>query len=157
MVISLPTDDSFKLDDYPLYNLNRTSSAYIDEMSTALRQCGLDQTQWRVLGLLGDKDESSVSDIARRGVIKISTLTRMLERMERDGLVTRKPWAKDRRIIKVKLEEKGRAALQSAYQVGARIYSAAREGISDQEMEAMMDTLKRMRANLQRNQYVAAA
>lgn len=154
-MIKLPGDTDFELDDYPLYNLNRTSATYTNEMADAMRAIGLDQTQWRILGILGDRDESPVSDIARRGVIKISTLTRMLERMEKSGLVTRKPWPEDKRIIRVSLTEKGRSTLTQAYAIGASIYRAASKGVSAEEMDVFMDVLKRIRANLQRNPHVA--
>jgi len=143
----------FSLDDYPLYNLNRTSATYANEMSAALQTIGMDQTQWRILGILGDKNNSTVSEIARRGVIKISTVTRMLERMERDNLLMREPWAKDKRIVRVSLTPEGHVALNAALAIWANIHSAATQGISQPDMTIFIDTLKKIRENLGRNRY----
>lgn len=157
MMTILPGDSEFKLDDYPLYNLNRTSATYTNEMAAAMRVIGLDQTQWRILGILGDKDNSPVSEIARRGVIKISTLTRMLERMEKEGLLRREPWNKDRRIIRVSLTKNGKNSLRKAHAIGANIYQAATDGIAKEDIQHFMGVLKRIRSNLQRNPHVAEA
>lgn len=144
---------SLILDDLPLYNLNRTSATYIDAMSSGLKTAHMNQTQWRVLAILGDNDNSTVSDIARRGVIKISTLTRMLERMERDKLLNRKPKKEDKRIVQVKLTPKGRKALQTALKINKKVYDKAFEGINQQDIDLLTVLLKRMRENFNRNQY----
>ncbi|WP_321396195.1 MarR family transcriptional regulator [Emcibacter sp.] len=149
-MIKKPGDADFNLDDYPLYNLNRTSATYVAEMSQALKNVDMDQTQWRVLCLLGDENPSMVRELARRGVIKMSTLTRMLERMERDGLVERKAWEQDKRNVQVFITDKGREALKTALSVNANIYKSAVAGLSEDEIEQFMQTLKHMRENLSR-------
>ncbi|MCF6275779.1 MAG: MarR family transcriptional regulator [Robiginitomaculum sp.] len=153
----LPGQKDFVLDDYPLYNLNRTSATYIDEMSKALKEIDMNQTQWRVLGILGDQNPSTVTGIARRSVIKMPTLTRMLDRMERDGLIKRKLWAKDKRIVQVHITAKGRKYLGKAVHVGANIYGRAFDGISDAQTKQFMKTLKKMRENLSRSPYTPKA
>ncbi len=154
---TLPGQKDFVLDEYPLYNLNRTSATYIAEMSKALKQIGMNQTQWRVLGILGDKNPSTVTDIARRSVIKMPTLTRMLDRMERDGLIKRKLWAKDKRIVQVRITPKGRKYLGKAVHVGASVYEQAFDGISEAQTRQFMKTLKQMRENLNRSPYAPKA
>ncbi|WP_417320616.1 MarR family winged helix-turn-helix transcriptional regulator [Emcibacter sp.] len=151
MSIKKPGDKNFTLEESPLYHLNHTSATYTAEMAEALKGVGMDQTQWRVLGLLGDKNPSMVNELARKGVIKMSTLTRMLERMERDGLVTRKAWEQDKRNIQVFITDKGLEALEVALSVNANIYNCAVEGLSDEDLEQFMKVLKHMRENLNRS------
>ncbi len=146
-------DIDFKLDDFPLYNLNRTSATYANEMSNAVQSIGMDQTQWRILAILGDKNNSTVSEIARRGVIKISTVTRMLERMEREQLLVRTPWKKDKRIVRVSLTKKGDRALEAALVIWSNIHAAATRNIDADDMEIFTETLKKIRENLGRNPY----
>ncbi len=152
-MINLPGQKDFVLDDYPLYNLNRTSATYIDEMSKALKEVGMNQNQWRILGILGDKNPSTVTGIARRGVLKMSTLTRILDRMEKEGLIARSLWKDDKRVVNVKITAKGRRALGSAVHVGANVYERAFEGISSTEAKKFMKTLISIRENLNRSPY----
>ncbi|PHR55812.1 MAG: hypothetical protein COA43_14935 [Robiginitomaculum sp.] len=150
---ALPGQENFVLDDYPLYNLNRTSATYIDELNKGLKEIGMNQSQWRVLGILGDKNPSTVTGIARRSVSKMSTLTRMLDRMESEKLLTRKLWEKDKRIVHVHITKKGRDALAKAVLVGARVYERTFDGIPDEDAQHLMQILIRMRENLSRSPY----
>lgn len=154
--ISTPDHPDFRLDDYPLYNLNRTSATYTGAMASALKSVGMDQTQWRVLGILGDRSPASTSEIARRGVIKMPTLTRMLDRMERDGLIQRQSSSKDRRVVRISLTESGREALQHARMLSGQIYHLASRGISVEDMERTMHILKQMRRNMESADFDAA-
>ncbi len=155
-MISLPGQEDFVLDHYPLYNLNRTSATYIEVMSTALKEIGMTQSHWRILGILGDRNPSTVTEIARRGVIKMSTLTRMLDRMESDGLVTRTLWKHDKRIVQIKITAKGRRALKKIVGVAANVYRKTFNGISDAEAKRLMKTLAKMRDNLNRSPYLSS-
>ncbi|HRW30146.1 MAG TPA: hypothetical protein P5227_09135, partial [Emcibacteraceae bacterium] len=71
-----PDHPDFRLDEYPLYNLNRTSATYTENMSLKLKRLQMDQPTWRILMLLDDKNPTSVGELSRRSVTKISTITR---------------------------------------------------------------------------------
>ena len=151
-----PADEGFVLDDYVMYNLVRTSAVYSDEMAAALKAYGLNTMKWRVLMLLNDKSPSSVGDLARRSVTKMPTLTRMLIRMEEEGLVRRTVLAGDRRYVDVTLTPKAVKALRQVQEIGQRVFERTFEGVSGAEIAAMTEILKRMRNNLQRSPYEAA-
>ncbi|MBT6328445.1 MAG: MarR family transcriptional regulator, partial [Kordiimonadaceae bacterium] len=129
-----PDHPDFILDDYPLYNLNRTSATYIDQMSSRLKDFNMDQPSWRVLMLLGDKNPSSVGELSRRSVTKISTITRILMRMEKEDLVSRAPFAGDNRVIEVFITDKGKSLLKELRILADDVYSQAFDGISDQDV-----------------------
>jgi len=84
-----PSDAGFDLEDYILYNLIRTAATYNEEMAKELKRFRLDTMKWRILMLLNDKTPSSVGELARRSVTKMPTLTRVLIRMEDEGLIVR--------------------------------------------------------------------
>ena len=153
VILAKPGDEDFNLDEYPLYNLNRTSATYVEEMSKAMRELGFDQTVWRILMLLDDKNPSTVGELSRKSVTKMSTVTRMLTRMESEGLVKRDCQPDDRRIILVRMTAKGRRALTHMKATGGRVYERAVSGLSLKEIEALTKTLKKIRHNLNRSPY----
>ena len=55
------------------------------------------------------RDGRSIGDLARATVTKQSSLTRVVDQMERDGLVRRRPARSDQRIVEVFLTKEGRA------------------------------------------------
>jgi MarR family transcriptional regulator, organic hydroperoxide resistance regulator len=149
-----PADDAFILDGYVLYNLVRSTSTYTEEMSRTLKSFGLDTTQWRILMLLHERSPSSVGELARRSVIKMPTLTRMLTRMEEDGLIVRRALKGDRRIINITMTPKAAKALKLVRSIGQKVFERATEGISADKLADVTETLKHMRANLERSPYV---
>ena len=151
--IPKPGDASFQLENYPLYNLNRTSATYIDEMSQAMKEVGYDQTVWRILMLLDDQNPSPVGELAHKSVTKMSTITRMLTRMEREGLVQRDCQVDDRRIILISMTSKGRKVLSEMKLLGALVYERAFDGINGKDIQTFTRILKQIRTNLSRSPY----
>lgn len=149
-----PDEPGFSLDDFPLYNLNRASWTYIDEMTRVLKSVDVDHPTWRVLLLLGDRNPSSVSELSQRSVTKMSTITRILIRMEESGLVERKPSPDDSRVTEVFLTETGRDVLAKLKVIGGRIYRQALSGFSDAEILTLVSLLQRLRTNLTRSPYL---
>lgn len=149
-----PDSPDFVLDDYPLYNLNRTSATYVNEMTKVLKSVGMDQPQWRILMLLADQSPSTVSELSRRAVTKMSTITRILMRMEDDGLVRRTPSPADSRVTEVFITEKGDKIVEDLRGVAARVYSKAFSGLSEKDVIRFVEILKLVRENLTRSPYL---
>jgi len=143
-----PDHPDFILDDYPLYNLNRTSATYIENMSQRLREFNMDQPSWRVLMLLGDKNPSTVGDLSRRSVTKISTITRILMRMEKENLVRRAPFPDDNRVIEVFITDKGKEVLAKLRTLADNVYQSTFDGIDENDMITFSNILMQMRKNL---------
>ncbi|MBT5186447.1 MAG: MarR family transcriptional regulator [Kordiimonadaceae bacterium] len=146
-----PDHPDFILDDYPLYNLNRTSATYIDQMTVKLKSFNMDQPSWRVLMLLGDKNPSTVGDLSRRSVTKISTITRILMRMEKDALVKRIPFPNDNRVVEVFITDKGKQILGNLKQLASDVYKKAFDGIAEDDIVTFTNILMSVRKNLNEN------
>lgn len=144
-----PADSTFVLDDYLFYNLNHASAQYGEEMEAAFRDLDIDQTAWRVLSLLSEDENSRVGEIARRGMIKVSTLSRRLERMVADGLILKDVGTDDRRTVRVSLTAKGQRELRRAREASAAIFARAIDGIAVDDVAVAISVLKRLRGNLE--------
>lgn len=152
-----PAESGFVLEDYVLYNLVRTSATYNEEMSKALKRFRLDTMKWRILMLLNDRSPSSVGELARRSVTKMPTLTRVLIRMEEEGLVVRQARAGDKRVVQVTMTPRAVTTLRAVQGVGQRVFERAFAGVSAAEAAVVTDVLRRVRANLGRSPYDEAA
>lgn len=93
--------------DYLLYLLAHASAAASDEFHAFLTQEGISVAEWRILASLFPKKELRVGQLARECLQKQPTLTRIVDRMEEDGLVARVYSKRDRREVKVSLTEVG--------------------------------------------------
>jgi homoprotocatechuate degradation regulator HpaR len=76
-----------------------------------LREQGLSDQQWRVLRVLGEHGVVETGRVAREAFILGPSLTGVLTRMERDGLVRRATDPRDQRKTVVALTTKGKRAV----------------------------------------------
>ena len=80
------------------------------ELDRALHQHGLCGSDFEVLDVLsGDCDAFRVQEISERVHLSQSALSRLIARLEKDGLVERGMCAEDRRGVRVTLTDKGHA------------------------------------------------
>jgi DNA-binding MarR family transcriptional regulator len=98
----------FVIEDSLGYVINRVARSFAQELAGELRQRGIGIGQWAVLLFLWARDGMSQADLARVVAIEPPTMVRTIDRMVRDGLVTRAPDPEDRRISRIYLTDRGR-------------------------------------------------
>lgn len=64
--------------------------------------------QGRILAILKLKDDISTKDLSYLLGVRVSSLNELLSKLEKGGYVTREPSKQDKRVMLVKLTEKGR-------------------------------------------------
>jgi DNA-binding MarR family transcriptional regulator len=99
----------FVIEDSLGYVINRVARSFAQELAGELRQRGIGIGQWAVLLFLWARDGMSQAELARVVAIEPPTMVRTIDRMVRDGLVTRAPDPEDRRISRIHLTDHGRA------------------------------------------------
>ena len=114
-------------------------------------ELGITYPQYLVLMVLWERDTQPVNDIAHRLLLETNTVTPLLQRMEKLGLVTRRKGEQDKRQQIVSLTEKGRQMEEQAYRLipagmGKQL-SACPLRLEDyqqlaQELDSLIETLK---------------
>jgi MarR family transcriptional regulator for hemolysin len=87
-------------------------------------------------------------DIARRLRIEGPTLTRMLDALEKDGMVERLHDPADRRTKQLRVTEDGERALEQIFDIADGLRSHILEGFSDSEIEVVNRLLLRLMERL---------
>ncbi|MBI3451251.1 MAG: MarR family transcriptional regulator [Rhodospirillales bacterium] len=100
------------VDDYLSYLLARASHRVSREFHAQLKPAGLSVPQWRVLATLVDTPGMSLGALAEAVLFKQPTLTKVIDRMERDGWVGRQYGQRDRRKIRVVITPRGRKVVR---------------------------------------------
>lgn len=72
----------------------------------AVAPYGLTTTQFFLLTALYEEEDISISALAQKVVLDKATLTGLIDRLERDGFVTRQTSHEDRRTVRVRLTPK---------------------------------------------------
>lgn len=120
-----PDRADFHIDCWPFYWIARVTGRYLQEMEAALKPIGLDVPRWRALSVLSEFDPASVSEIADHAIVKLSTMTRILQRMAEDGLVELRARSSDGRVTEASLTARGREAAAAAWLEADRLYRRA--------------------------------
>jgi len=139
-----PASAQFRLDHSPFYNLAQVGSIYESRMQTSLKAIGMDLSSWRVLMLLQEKQPCTISEIAQRATTKLSTMTKVTQRLERDSLVRLVRSTKDARSTDVFLTELGNETGAKIRAVASRIYNQATHGFENHEIEMLNRLLHRL-------------
>lgn len=112
---------------------------------------GLTSGQPKVLEYLSDHDGAVQKDIARACYIDPATVTSLLSRMEKSELITRQINADNRRFWNVYLTSKGKEEAEHVVSTFKQIEQLALDGFSNEEIDALLDYLERIRKNLNKN------
>ena len=116
-----------------------------------LRKEGIDDfsgAQGRILYVLWNEDNLPITELAKRTGLAKPTLTSMLDRLEKSGVLRRVPDSNDRRQIRIKLTDAA-WALSSKYDlVSDQMVDIFYEGFSEDEIIAFESTLVRIIDNL---------
>ncbi len=100
--------EEFKLDNQLCFRLYTASRLLTQAYHPLLSEHGLTYPQYLVLLVLWEKDAQPVNDIAKRLYLETNTVTPLLQRMEKEGVLSRKRGEKDARQMIVSLTRKGR-------------------------------------------------
>jgi DNA-binding MarR family transcriptional regulator len=111
-------------------------------------QLGMTFTQCKVLVFLSRNEGTTQAKLAEASDTEPMTLVRVLDRMERDDWIERRPDPADRRAYRLYLRPASNPVLQEIMRIGETARSEALAGLSGEQREQMMTMLEHVRANL---------
>lgn len=111
--------EQLKLDNQLCFRLYTASRLVTQAYRPLLEPLGLTYPQYIVMMVLWEKDHQLVGDISRRLMLDSNTLTPLLQRMEKEGLVIRTKGIADGRQTLVSLTKKGLHLEEQAKEVPA--------------------------------------
>ena len=99
--------EQLKLDNQLCFRLYTASRLTTGAYHPYFDPLGITYSQYLVLLVLWEKDRQPVNDIARRLMLETNTVTPLLQRMEKAGLIVRTKGQEDSRQRIVSLTKKG--------------------------------------------------
>lgn len=109
--------EELRLDNQVCFRLYTAARLIQQAYTPMLNQLGITYPQYLVMMVLWEQDAQPVNDIAHRLVLETNTVTPLLQRMEKQGIVVRKRGKEDKRQQIVSLTEKGKAMEEEAYAI----------------------------------------
>ena len=137
------------LDSYLPYLLNRAGARIAAAFSEEVRPLGATLQMWRVLAALRERDGRRMGDLSETTSIEVSTLTRLVDNMEKKGLVARRRDAGDARVVMLHVTAAGRRLTQRILPIAERYESVALAGFNAAEAEILKAALRRLYVNME--------
>ncbi len=140
-----------QLDNQICFRIYTASRLITQAYTPILTKLGITYPQYLVLMVLWEQDKQPVNDIAHRLMLETNTVTPLLQRMEKAGIICRKKGEHDKRLQIVSLTEKGRAMEEQAYdiipkgmgeQLSACPLSIEEYGTMATKLDALINSLK---------------
>lgn len=130
---------------YLLHDVARLMKRRFEEEA---RAHGVTLPQWRALAQIGLSDGISQVALAQAIDADPMTVSGMLDRLEKRGLITRLADPSDSRAKLANLTDEGLAVVETTRAVGTAMYEAALVGVAPEDAAKAISVLQQMRENL---------
>jgi DNA-binding MarR family transcriptional regulator len=124
-------------------NVVRTATVLMDAFDLLLKPFGISAAQYNVLRILEGADPEGLcrNDVRNRLVRRMPDVTRLLDRMEGAGLVTRARDADDRRLVSTRITPKGQRLLAKLDALVEEEHQQRLGHLSDAQLRTLIELL----------------
>ena len=127
--------------------MGRVRGALLEAIDHELEPYEITTAQWLVLMNIANGMANQSSEVCSILTADPGAMTRMIDRLERRGLVRRVRSPDDRRAVKLELTAEGKALYPKLLPIVVGVINRFLRGFSKQEVQQMEGFLKRMLAN----------
>jgi MarR family transcriptional regulator, organic hydroperoxide resistance regulator len=147
----VPDRSQLDLGNYLPYLVNRLGGALVANfIATALAPFDLTIDMWRLLAVLSYRGAQRQVDLVDMTSIDASTVSRLVTRLARLGLVTRKRSETSNREVVIELTAKGRTQVERIIPFAHKLEQMAASGVPAKDMAVVKRSLRRMYENIAR-------
>ena len=101
--------------------------------------------QFALLAFLWQQDGLTQAELSEKGQIDRSTIGGLIDRLEKNGLLERRPHPKDRRAYQIHLTSYGRELETPLSECAGRVLAIFTEGLNEQEVDELRRMLEILR------------
>lgn len=138
---------NFNLDDSVGYLINIVAGKLKNELNRRLTSFDITPEQWAVLNRLWEKDGITQKDLAERTFKDQPNIGRILDKLEKKGLIRRCPDTEDLRVLIVSLTQEGQEVKKDLIPLAAEVLDFVQKDISEEERKVLVTVLKRILRN----------
>jgi DNA-binding MarR family transcriptional regulator len=138
------------LEEETTLNLARTADLLMQRLADVLKPYALSATQYNVLRILrgAGTEGASCKDISSRMVTRDPDVTRMMDRLEVRGLVTRDRAKEDRRVVNHRLTPDGLDLVNSLDEPIEAIHGQSMRHMSRAKLRELINLLEELRSGI---------
>jgi DNA-binding MarR family transcriptional regulator len=135
---------TYDASEHICFNIGRVMRKVYEHYESRLSPFGLTTPQYMVFSALWMGDGITIGELGQRVSLDGSTITGILDRMEKNGYVERRPNAEDRRSALVYLTEKARSVGPQIIKFADELDADMRRNFSPDDMLVFERVLKQI-------------
>ncbi len=139
--------ETYRVEDSVGFMITRLRSALFATVDREVAPWGVSSAQAAILIYIAHGRGNRAADIARDYSYDTGSMTRMIDRLVKKGLLRRVRDSEDRRAMLLELTAKGRKLTERLPEVAARTLNGLLKGFSRAELDRLKGLLARMLAN----------
>jgi len=112
------------------------------------KQNGLAAVPYAALQKLWEQEGLTITDLGDKLFLKNSSITSLMDRMERDGLVYRERTKDDRRVVRIYLTDKARRLKEVIPNFEEHLLKKLKDSFAPEEIAALIGLLNKMEESL---------
>lgn len=128
--------------------LHHAFNAFQTEAFKDMRTHGLNPTAFAVLELLYSKGPQQVQHIGEKVLISSSSITYVVNNLEKEDYVKKEQYEADRRVSYVSLTGRGQALMDKIFPEHAERLEQVADGLDQEEKAQLIDLLKKLGKNV---------
>lgn len=122
--------------------LLRARETVMGPIRDMLADSGVNEQKWRVLRVLQESGPLELSQVAAEACLLLSSLTRMVRPMEKEGLILRSTPPEDRRKTVIAVSPQGEALVHAHAAASAAIFARIEAEFGAAQLERLLDLLE---------------
>jgi MarR family 2-MHQ and catechol resistance regulon transcriptional repressor len=124
--------------------LSRAFRSIGDQTNKSIQRFNLNPTEFAVLELLFHKGDTPLQQIGGKILIASGSITYVVDKLEKKGLLVRKQCSKDRRVTYASLTESGKEYMEEIFPQHERFVHEIQSGLTLEEKEDLIVLLKKL-------------
>ena len=109
-----------------------------------VKESGLTPAQMHTIEIMGHQESLRMKELAQKLGVTTGTLTVMIDRLEQNGLILRKPHKKDRRSIMIALTKKGQEYFEEHHKLHLELTREITSSLNEDETKQFYTFIKKL-------------
>lgn len=130
--------------------ISRTNQKLSNYLTRKFKPYDITPEQWGLLNRLWEKDGVSQKELSEISIKDQTTVTRILDKLERKGLIKRQTSPDDRRSFLIFLTDTGRSLENKLVPIAYEVLDEALQGLSEEEIKQMKLLLNKIFMNIEK-------
>lgn len=126
------------------FQVGRVARQLASHYNRVLAPLGLTTTQYFVLAAIKPDETPTMGELSARTYLDNSTLTPIIDRLERDGWIARVADPADRRATRIALTADGQLRLPDARARGNAVEAAMRAELGDELVDSLTEGMRKV-------------